>query len=205
MDLALLEAFVSKKRNTFQLDSRLQDGGFICLSGPNGAGKSTLLSILAGLLKPDEGFVKVSGRDVTNLPIDKRGVVLVTHNSFFPHLSVSSHLKWGSRLKGLPHDQSEEDEMRKELKIDYEGRMNSLSVGMRVRVSIATALLSKPNLVCIDEAFSLLDGKEGVMNFCKEFGKRFGTDIIFATQDDSDARFAEHHYRLKNGHSDRVY
>src|SRR5437870_10009237 len=92
----MIEANVEKTLGTFVLNAELNDGGFIRLTGRNGSGKSTLLNIIAATLAPDRGKIVVNSRDVTNLPIEKRRVVLVTPDSWIPHLEVARHIVWGA-------------------------------------------------------------------------------------------------------------
>ncbi len=80
----MIEAAVQKRFGEFSLDAAISEGGFICLAGRNGSGKTTLLRIIAGLTKPDGGHVKINGRDVTGLPLEKRGVVMVTPRVLHP-------------------------------------------------------------------------------------------------------------------------
>lgn len=96
----MIEAAVRKQFGQFSLDVGMSDRGFVCLSGRNGAGKTTFLKIVAGLTRPDAGAVKINGRDVTGLPVERRGVVMVTPGSSIPAMQVDAHLLWGAKLKG---------------------------------------------------------------------------------------------------------
>lgn len=80
----MIDVMVTKRLGNFTLNAQLNDQGTICVTGPNGSGKSTLLNIIAGFIKPDKGYVKLYGKDVTQLPPEKRGIVLVTQDSFIP-------------------------------------------------------------------------------------------------------------------------
>src|ERR1022692_1451045 len=98
---SIIEAAVRKQFNQFSLDATMSESGFTCLAGKNGSGKTTLLRIIAGLTKPDGGHVKIGGRDVTGMPLERRGVVMVTPGSSIPSLQVEGHLRWGAKLKGV--------------------------------------------------------------------------------------------------------
>src|SRR5580658_7364557 len=100
----MIEAAVQKSFGEFSLDAALSEEGFVCLAGRNGSGKTTLLRIVAGLTKPDGGNVKVGGRDVTGMPLEKRSVVMVTPGSSIPSMQVDAHLRWGAKLKGVEID-----------------------------------------------------------------------------------------------------
>ena len=202
----MISVSVKKRNGSFHLDASLKDGGIICLTGPNGSGKSTLLNVISGLARPDEGFVMLDSKDITNLSIEERGVVLVTPQSYIPHLEVKKHLAWGAAAKGATAEEEAVRNVRKKLGIDYEGKMSALSLGMRARVSLATALISKPALILVDETFSSIDNRrEFVRAFC-ELARAASTEVIYTSQQaEEDAKLADHHYTIEQGKTARKY
>jgi len=200
----LIDANLRSKLGDFQLDARLQDSGFICLVGRNGSGKTTLLKIIAGFASPDEGYVRVNGADITRLPVESRGVVMVTPGSAIPHLQVDSHLLWGSKMNRVEHNADHLSMVKSELGIDFGGRVSQLSLGMKERVSLATALLSSPKVILVDEAFSNLhDREEFVANYRRLAGEA-GVDVMFSTQNEDDGAGADHLYLIKQGVAERA-
>ena len=139
----MIEARVRARLGAFQLSAELRCRGTTCVVGRNGSGKTSLFRALAGFL-PVEGVVRIDGADVTRLPVERRGVVMVTPSSCFPHLDVDSHLRGGARLRGLSPSAESLSTAKSELGIDFRGPVRSLSLGMRGRVSLATALFASP-------------------------------------------------------------
>ncbi len=201
----MIEIKVKKKLGDFLLDAQIADENFICVTGRNGSGKTSLLNIIAGIFAPDDGFVKVGSKNITHLPIEKREVALVTPDSFIPQLEVEQHLRWGAKIKGIRLDEERVTETKKSLGITFSGKMSKLSLGMRERVSLATALLSTPKVILVDEAFSNLDTKEECIIAYRELSKISGIDVIFTTQDRGDSKPADHLYEMNNGLSIRVF
>jgi molybdate/tungstate transport system ATP-binding protein len=201
----MLEVHASLKRGLFALDAEIHDSGFICLSGLNGSGKSTMLNVIAGVLKPDEGYVRVDSKDVTKLPMEQRGVVLVNPDSFIPHLEADKHLAWGVSARKIQLDADTIGKTKLELGISYQGRVDKLSLGMRERVSLATALLSRPKAILVDEAFSNIDHREDFIRKFASLCKAESIDLVHTTQRTEDARLADHHYELTAGVSSRIF
>lgn len=77
--------------------------------------------------------------------------------------------------------------------------MGKLSLGMRERVSLATALLSSPAAILVDEAFSNLHGREEFVSSYRGLASGARIDVVFSTQDESDGKLAEHLYVLDEG------
>jgi molybdate/tungstate transport system ATP-binding protein len=195
----LIQASVKKRLGDFTLSADLNDGGFICLAGRNGSGKSCFLKAIAGQLPIDEGFVRVGGVDVTRLPVERKGVVMVTPGSSIPHLQVDDHLQWGARLKKIPLDIGRISKIKADLGIDFGGRVRTLSLGMKERVSLATALLSSPRAILVDEAFSNLHEKESFIGTYRRLTAEAGIDVVFSTQDEADGSLADHLYLISEG------
>src|SRR2546429_6422764 len=138
----------------------MSEGGFVCLAGKNGSGKTTFVKVVAGLTKLDGGHVKINGREIRRLPMERRGIVLVTPESSIPGMEVDAHIRWGARLKRAEISEEKVAAVKKELGIDFQGRVGKLSLGMRERVSLATALLAGRAGILVDEAFSNLHDRE---------------------------------------------
>lgn len=201
----MIEVAVRKQLGRFSLDASMSDGGFVCLAGENGAGKTTFLRIVAGVTKPDAGQVKINGRDVTALPIERRGVVMVTPGSSIPTMLVDAHLLWGAKLKGAQIGEERLAEVKGKLGIDFGGRVGKLSQGMRERVALATALLSSPSAILVDEAFSNLHDRKGFVTAYRSLAAEAGVDVVFATQDSADGELAEHLYVMDEGKATRRF
>ena len=201
----MLEIRAKKKLGEFLLDTDLTDEGFICMTGPNGSGKSTFLNIVAGTLALDEGFVKLSARDITALPPEKRETVLVTPDSYIPHLPVDKHLEWGARVKNLKIDHEFVGKVKTALGISYSDRLIRLSLGMRERVALGTALLSKPRLILIDETFSNIDNRQLFVSEFRKLCSEAKIEVIFTTQFGEDANSSDHGYLMAGGKLKKLF
>jgi molybdate/tungstate transport system ATP-binding protein len=199
----MIDATIRKNLGRFSLSAELHDDGFICLAGRNGSGKSTFLRAISGFLEIDEGFVKVGGRDVTRLPVEQRRVVMVTPGSSIPNLSVDVHLTWGARLRRIHVDQAQVSRVKSDLGIDFTGRVKTLSLGMRERLALATALLSSPSAILVDEAFSNLHERAEFMNSYRRLTSEAGIDVVFSSQNQADASLADHLYVIAEGRTEK--
>jgi len=200
----MIEIKVKKTLGEFHLDAELHAEGFICLSGRNGAGKSTLLNIVSGILMQDEGFLKLGSEDISRMPMEKRGVVLVTPQSYLPHMQVEKHLLWGASIRGYKPNQDYVKKIKDALGISYSGKVQKLSLGMRERVSLATALLSRPSLILIDETFSNIDNRTQFISSFRNLCSESKIDVIFTTQFPEDSKLADHTYMIERGRTSKI-
>jgi molybdate/tungstate transport system ATP-binding protein len=200
----MIEVRVKKKLGEFRLDAELYDKGFICLAGQNGSGKTTLLKIISGIMPPDEGFVKLNSKEITSLPIEKRGIVFVAPDSYIPHLQVEKHLVWGAKTRGIQVDNATVTKVKNALGISYNNRLAKLSLGMRERVALATALLSKPQVILIDETFSNIDNRDQFITEFRNLCTEASADVIFTTQFLDDSKLAQHKYVMEAGRAKRI-
>jgi len=195
----MIEANVRVQVGEFRLSAELKGDGMICLAGKNGTGKTTLLRAIAGFLPIAEGYVRVGGTDITESSVEERDVILVTPSTCFPHLGVDSHIMWGARSKGLRPQKEAVLKVKSELGIDYLGTVGNLSRGMRQRVALATALLSSPRAILVDEAFLGLNDREAFVSAFGKLAKQASVDVIFSSQDEADGKLADYLYVLDNG------
>ena len=201
----MIEVQVRKRLGEFSLAANLSDEHFICLTGKNGSGKTTLLNLVGGIVSLDDGHVTLNSRNITDLPIEQRQVSLITPNSCIPHLAVDHHLIWGAKRRGLNIERSYLTEVKTSLGITFDGKVRKLSLGMRERVSLATSLISKPQLILVDEAFSNIDNHRDFVDAFKNLAAKAKVDVIFTTQYHEDSTQADHHYRLESGKSTRLF
>jgi ABC-2 type transport system ATP-binding protein len=145
------------------LSLELRAGEVLGLLGPNGAGKTTAVRILCGLLAPDQGTVRVAGRDVLREPLEARA-----HLAFVPDgaplyrsLSPRQHLALVGRLHGHAEDRlaAEGDRLLDALGLAdrADDPVGQFSHGMRQKAALACALLARPALLVLDEPLSGLD------------------------------------------------
>ena len=141
------------------VDFSLREGEIVALLGQSGSGKSTLLRIMAGLIEADQGHVLYRGQPVYG---PARGISMVFQSfALFPWLTVQQNVELGLEARGMA---PQEREARSAAAIEliglsgFEGALpRELSGGMRQRVGIARALVTEPDVLLMDEAFSALD------------------------------------------------
>jgi len=141
----------------------IKRGQSVCLCGVNGAGKSTLLRIVAGLLHPDKGSVRLAGYNVRTHPEQtKPRLGLISHKSMvYPDLTVSENLAFFAKLYGLTHSRTRIEKLLEQLgltgfRIEKAG---ALSRGLLQRLAIARALVHEPVVLLADEPFTGLDAE----------------------------------------------
>ncbi|WP_047864011.1 ABC transporter ATP-binding protein [Rubrobacter aplysinae] len=146
-------------------------GGMYGLLGPNGAGKTTLMKILAGIIKPTSGSVRIGGHDC-NTEAGRRAVkrglgYLPQELGLYPDLSAGEFLDYVGILKGLEnkaqrHDRVEHLLATVGLEEVRNRKLKGFSGGMKRRVGIAQALLNDPGLLIVDEPTAGLDPEERI-------------------------------------------
>jgi ABC-type multidrug transport system ATPase subunit len=167
--------------------------------GKNGSGKTTLINTLAGFYEVDSGSIVVNGVDVTGLEVHRRGIVLVNHNSHLPNMEVDDHLVYGLKLKGLSTDRGRLELVKSSLGINYSGKVGKLSLGMKLRVALATALLSTPKAILVDEVFSSLHDSVKALEAYKRLSGEWGIDVLYTTQSADEGKVADKLYLIESG------
>lgn len=172
----------------------VKKGEFVTFLGSSGCGKTTLLRIIGGFVNPDEGSVKLDGKDLVGIPPYERPLNTVFQRyALFPHLDVYENIAFGLKLQKLPEKEIDKT-VRKMLKLvgltDYEERdVESLSGGQQQRVAIARALAGSPQVLLLDEPLSALDLKmrKDMQIELKEMHQKLGITFIYVTHDQEEA------------------
>jgi len=159
-------------------------GEGLTLLGPNGTGKTTLLRIVATLLRPTSGSLRVAGADAVKEPEAVRGAIdMVGHGSWvYEDLSALENLRFWAVMGG--HDAGEArlraalEEVALEAAADQRAR--TFSAGMKRRLALARVLLGRARLLLLDEPFTGLDraGRKWLGEFLLSFKARGGALVV---------------------------
>jgi heme ABC exporter ATP-binding subunit CcmA len=150
-----------RRRVLHNIDLTLNPGEALAVAGPNGAGKSTLLRLLAGLMRPSAGEVRVLGRPVRGSDGDaRRAIGLLSHQSLlYDDLTLLENLTFAARLYGIARakDTALAALEQAGLTARADELPRRLSRGLLQRAAIARALLHRPQVLLLDEPFTALD------------------------------------------------
>ena len=176
------------------LSLHVKPGEFFTLLGPSGCGKTTLLRMIIGFNSIEGGVIKVDGRVVNDIPINKRSMGMVFQNyAIFPHMSVKENVAFGLRMRKIPEKkiETEVNEILKIVKIDHlKDRMPAkLSGGQQQRVALARAIVIHPEVLLMDEPLSNLDAKLRVemRNAIKNIQRQISITTVYVTHDQEEA------------------
>ena len=167
--LSLENISVSFNKNHQILDNinlSIPKGQILGLLGPNGAGKSTMMNVISGLIKPNFGKIKINGQDVSNLPIYARTKkfkisIIPQFGGLFSSLTTEENLKAVAEI--LINDKSfiyiKINELISKFELDSVKKIEAkyLSGGQKRRLVIAMGLISKPDIILMDEPLAALD------------------------------------------------
>jgi molybdate transport system ATP-binding protein len=193
---------------TLKVDTTIAKGELITLYGPTGSGKSSVLRMLAGLLKPDRGLIKVEGAtwvDTANkisLAPQHRDIGMVFQDyTLFPNMTVRENLEYALSDN---QDHGIVDEL---LEVSHLANLQGsrpllLSGGQKQRVALARALVRKPKILLLDEPLSALDSKmrATLQDYILDFHKQFDLTTILVSHDLPEIlKMSKHVLLLENG------
>jgi heme exporter protein A len=138
----------------------LRPGECLAIFGPNGAGKTTLLRILAGLLEPTTGRVRIAGVTLPGGTAARAAVGLISHHSMlYPMLTARENVGFAARLYSVPDPDTAADAALDRMRVldRADTPVRQLSRGLQQRVSIARAFVHTPRVVLLDEPYTGLD------------------------------------------------
>jgi molybdate transport system ATP-binding protein len=166
--------------------------GLTALFGPSGAGKTSILNMVAGLLKPDRGHIRIGERTLfdgaTDLPPEARRVGYVFQDGrLFPHRRVRANLIYGHDLAPATNRWMSLDEAARFLGVEHllDRWPQSLSGGEAQRVAIGRALLAGPQILLMDEPLSSLDAarRGGIMAVIERIRDELKLPILYVSHD----------------------
>jgi spermidine/putrescine transport system ATP-binding protein len=167
---------------------------FFSLLGPSGCGKTTTLRLIGGFELPTGGTIELRGRDVTNLPPDKRPVNMVFQSyALFPHLDVAGNIAFGLKRRNVPTAEIRRrtGEILELVRLGgYEKRRtHELSGGQQQRVALARALVNEPDVLLLDEPLGALDLKlrKRLQLELKRIQVDVGITFVYVTHDQEEA------------------
>ena len=185
---------ISKKYGNYEAVKKVSfdvyKGEIFGLLGPNGAGKSTLIRILTTLLRPSSGKAKIAGFDVEKDSDEvRKHIGLVAEKIIlYDHLTARENLEFFGRLYGLSEKQVEEKTAKwiKRLKMTewLNSQVGTFSTGMKQRINIVRALLTRPDILILDEPTLGLDPQTThlIREFIQELNKG-GVTVLLTTHD----------------------
>lgn len=145
------------------IELEVQEGDMVTLYGRSGAGKTSLLMLLAGLMHPDKGHIRVDGKAWTDIekgirkrPQERNVGLVFQEYALFPNMTVMENLTYAMR-KGQDDDQRKHLIEIMDLKELKNRKPDTLSGGQKQRVALARALVNKPRILLLDEPLSALD------------------------------------------------
>ncbi|MGD9955846.1 MAG: ABC transporter ATP-binding protein [Candidatus Nanopelagicales bacterium] len=177
------------------LDLTIGEGAVAAVLGPSGCGKTTLLRVIAGLVRPGSGSVRLGGRAVVDdgafVRPEARGVgVVPQEGALFPHLDVAANVAFGLDRRDPARDRRVEELLAL---VGMAGtaslRPHQLSGGMQQRVAVARALARRPSVVLLDEPFSALDAglRDDVRTDVLAAIRADGATAVLVTHDQDEA------------------
>jgi len=144
------------------IDLRIPAASYCCLLGPSGCGKTTTLRMIAGHEMPSSGDILLDDKNVTDMPPAARGTAMMFQSyALFPHLSVLDNVAFALKMRGvekpLRHAKASKLLELVDMSAFKERLPSQLSGGQQQRVALARALITKPQVLLLDEPLSALD------------------------------------------------
>jgi spermidine/putrescine transport system ATP-binding protein len=176
------------------LNLDIAEGEFFSLLGPSGCGKTTTLRMIGGFVDPTHGEVSLHGKDVTDLPPNRRDVNTVFQSyALFDHLSIWENVAFGLRRRKVAKAEMTRRVGEMLELVQLTGRdkdkPSALSGGQRQRVALARALVNRPSVVLLDEPLAALDLKlrKAMQVELKRIQREVGITFVFVTHDQEEA------------------
>ena len=173
---------------------KVEKGELVTFLGPSGCGKTTTLRMIAGFERPTSGSITFGGKDMTNVPVNKRGIGFVFQNyALFPHMTIYNNVAYGLKAR-----KETDDVIRGKVRdvlelVGLSGAENKypneLSGGEQQRVALARVIVMDPALLLMDEPLSNLDAKLRIhmRTEIRRIQKKLGITCLYVTHDQAEA------------------
>lgn len=171
----------------------IHQGEMMAIVGKNGAGKTTLSSLICGFISPDKGRILLNGEDISPLSVKERGesigLIMQNPNQMISKPMISEEVSLGLRTRGVPDEEIQtrvSDILRVCGLYPYRNwPVSALSFGQKKRVTIASILVMKPDIIILDEPTAGQDYRHYTefMEFIRDINRQSGTTVIMITHD----------------------
>lgn len=177
-----------------ELNLEVRNQEFMALLGPSGCGKTTTMNLISGVLEPTQGRILFDGRDVTHIPMRKRGVGFVFQNyAIFTHMTVRENLGFGLRVKRAPRHEVDRRVAAiaelLQLTSLLDSRTDKLSVNILQRIAIGRSAIVEPPIFLLDEPLSNVDAafRQVMRTELKTLQRQFKATMVYVTHDQLEA------------------
>jgi len=207
---------VTKKYGAFtaieNITLDIPSGAYCCLLGPSGCGKTTALRMIAGHEEVTGGEVLIGDRTVTHLPPAKRNTAMMFQNyALFPHKTIWKNVEFGLKMKGVASSERKQrvDEILELVGLSHtaERKPSMLSGGQQQRIALARALVTRPQVLMLDEPLSALDENLRVKmrGELRKIQRQFGLTFIQVTHHVEEAfSLSDQIVVMNHGHIEQV-
>ena len=189
-----------------EIDLEVLGGEFLTLLGPSGSGKTTVLNLIAGMVGPTAGRIWIDGRDITDLPPNKRGLGMVFQNyALMPHMTVFENVAFPLRVRkvAMGEIRRKVGEVLELVRLPDVARRkpSELSGGQQQRIAIARCLVYNPSIILMDEPLGALDKKlrEEMQLELKRLHGKLNITALYVTHDQEEALTMSDRIVLLNG------
>jgi putative spermidine/putrescine transport system ATP-binding protein len=194
LELAALTKRYGPTTAVDRIDLRVPAKTYCCLLGPSGCGKTTTLRMVAGHETATSGDIVLGSVNVTDMPPAKRGTAMMFQSyALFPHLTTVDNVAFSLKMRGIPRRERRASAMellRLVDMADYAERLpTQLSGGQQQRVALARALITKPQILLLDEPLSALDPflRVKMRVELKRLQNEFGISFVHVTHSQEEA------------------
>ena len=164
----------------------VKDGEIIALVGPSGCGKTTLLHCITGLVAPTSGRVQVDGVDVSHKKPHERGIgIMMQDQPLYEHLSIEQNIAFPLRARGQKKPDVSQLLEQLELADIAKQKVSSCSGGERRRIAFGRSIVTKPNVLLLDEPFTSLN--EELRKMMRESIVQANISTLLVTHDSEEA------------------
>lgn len=191
IELKEVTFFYEKRRPLFDHFSfSVEKGESLAVLGPSGCGKTTFLYLIAGLLKPQEGEIRIEGQQLKG-PREKTALILQEYG-LLPWKTIRENVELGLKFRKIPHDSLSEYWLRRLGIYDVKDKYpHQVSGGQKQRAAIGRSLVLKPDIILMDEPFSSLDAptRENLQDFIVDLQKDENLTVVLVTHTIEEAAY----------------